>query len=641
MILAPAVGALLLQIRRMAKRKTPPRNTSTKAPPQDPVTAYAKAVVAGKVVAGPHVRNACRRHLADLKEGAKRGLRWDLAAAQRALGFFPDVLRLNGGQFEGIPFHLDASQAFRVGSLFGWKRADGTRRFRRFYDEEGKGNGKSPLLAGIGLYCMLADGEARAEIYAAGSKKDQAMVLFRDAVAMVDQSPALAVRVKKSGGTPVWNLADFKTGSFFRPISSDDGQSGPRPSCALCDEVHEHRNSTTIELLERGFKSRRQPLLVMATNSGSDRNSVCWQEHQHAVRVAAGTMAPDDEFTYVGEVIDDEAFSYVCALDKGDDPLEDPGCWVKANPLLGVTVKLDYLAGVVRQAKSIPGKLNGILRLHFCVWTDADEAWMSRAALESVLADFEPTEHVGKKVSVGADLSGAQDLTALAFVAETGTVEVEREGALVRLPTYDAWIEAWTPKDTLIERSLKDQAPYEVWVKGGWLNAVEGRIIRLDFVAARLAEANAEFQLALLAYDRYAYRKLEDELNNQGLTLPQVEHPQGGVRRGKPPEEWVEAAKLNGAAEAPQGLWMPGSVLALETLILERRIRLRRSPVLISAMMSAAVEHDPFDNRWFSKRRAVNRIDPLVALAMAVGAAVGAPADTESTYENRGLLVIG
>jgi hypothetical protein len=118
-----------------------------------------------------------------------------------------------------------------------------------------------------------------------------------------------------------------------------------------------------IEMLERGFKWRRQPLLVMSTNSGSDRQSVCWQEHQHAVRVAAGTREPDTAFTYVGEAIDDEAFAFVCALDPHDDPLEDPSCWVKANPLLGVTVQEDYLAGVVRQAKAIPGKLNNILRL--------------------------------------------------------------------------------------------------------------------------------------------------------------------------------------------------------------------------------------------------------------------------------------
>lgn len=604
----------------------------------DPVEAYARLVHDGEIVAGPHVRNAARRHLQDLKEGKKRGLTWDVAAAMRAVLFFPEVLRLNGGQFEGIPFRLHISQAFRVGSLFGWMRRDGTRRFRRFYDEEGKGNGKSPMLAGIGMYCMLADGEARAEIYAAASKKDQAMVLFRDAVAMRSQSPALEARLIPSGVNPVWNLADPETNSFFRPISDDDGKSGPRPSCALCDEIHEHKSADTIEMLERGFKWRRQPLLAMATNSGSDRNSVCWQEHQHAIRVAAGSMmASAAEPAYVGEIVDDEEFAYVCSLDKDDDPLEDPSCWIKTNPLLGVTVKQDYLASVVRQAKAIPGKLNGILRLHFCVWTDAEQAWMSRAALEAVLADFDPHEHAGKAVRAGADLSGSQDLTALAFIVQTGMKEVKRkrkpdpraksDGAPVGeeeetllLPTYDAWVEAWTPKDTLAERALKDQAPYDIWVRDGWLNAVDGRNIRLDFVAARIAEVNSEYQLELLAYDRYAYRKLEDEMDNVGLTVPQIEHPQGGVKRARPTDDELEDAKRAGE-EPPQGLWMPGSVLALEELILEKRIRLRKSPVLISAMMSAAIEHDAFDNRWFSKRKAVNRIDPLVALAMAVGAA--------------------
>lgn len=628
----------------MARKKSrSPRRKSTSTKGRDPVIDWAEAVLDKQIIAGPHVRNTCRRHLDDLKNGSKRGLTWDRSAAMRVIEFYPDVLRLNGGQFEGKPFRLHPSQAFRLGSLFGWKRADGNRRFRRFYDEEGKGNGKSPMLAGIGLYCMTADKEPRAEVYAAGSKKDQAMVLFRDAVAMVDQSPDLAVRIKKSGGNPVWNLADMTTFSFMRPIASDDSQSGPRPSAALCDEVHEHRDGTVIEMLERGFKWRRQPLLAMATNSGSDRNTVCWQEHQHAVRVAAGTMTPDEFGTYVGEIIDDSTFSFVCSLDKDDDPLEDPSCWAKANPLLGVTVTEENLAAVVRQAKAIPGKLNGILRLHFCVWTDAEEAWMSRESLELVLAEFDPREHAGKQIWAGADLSGSQDLTALGFCVQTGTKEVRRTDKdgekVLQLPTYDAWVEAWTPKDTLAERSLRDQAPYEVWAKGGWLNAVEGRNIRLDFVAARLAEVNAEYQIALLAYDRYAYRKLEDELNNQGLTIQQAEHPQGGVRRAKPTDEQIEAAKRTGD-DPPQGLWMPGSVSAIETLILEQRIRIRRSPVIISAMMSAAMEHDPFDNRWFSKRKAVNRIDPLVALTMAVGAATSSPAPAPSVYQKRGLLFV-
>lgn len=604
-----------------SREKTRLRAVSAKSQaslPADVATEWAKLVLSGAVVAGPHVRNACRRHLQDLKDGPGRGLVWDIRAAVRAINFFRDVLRLNGGQFEGKPFELHPSQAFRVGSLFGWKKADGTRRFRRFYDEEGKGNGKSPLLAGIGLYCLMADGESRAEVYSAASKKDQAMILFRDAVAMVDQSPALSKRIRKSGTAPTWNLADFRTGSWFRPISSEDGQSGPRPSCALIDEVHEHKNSTVVEMLERGFKFRRQPILCMATNSGSDRNSVCWQEHVHATRVAAGTRTPDEAFTYVGEVIDDETFAFVCSLDPGDEPLTDKSCWIKTNPLLGVIVQEKYLESVVKQAKDIPGKLNGILRLHFCVWTDADTAWMSRPTLESVLARFDPAEHYGEDIAIGIDLAATQDMTVVAFVCRTGTVHRRREnGEVIELPTFDAWVEAWTPFDTVAARSLKDQAPYDVWVEQGWLNGAPGKAVRPDFIAARIAEACSEYSVLSIGYDAYAFRKnFEPELDAAGVSAPLVEHPQGGKRRA-----------------ADSGLWMPGSLKALEELILDKRIRLLNSPVLVSAMMGAAIEADAFDNRWLSKRKATVRIDPAVALAIAVGVVLSFSVETSFVTE--------
>lgn len=574
----------------------------------DPATRYAEDVLSGKIVAGPHVRNACRRHLDDLLRGHERGLTFDHEAAKRALDFFPDVLRLAQGKFEGQPFNLHPSQAFIVASLFGWKKADGFRRFRRAFIEQAKGQGKSPLAAGIGMYCLLADGEPQAEIYAGAAMKSQAMVIFRAAVMMWRQSPALSARLTPSGGNPVWNLADLKTGSFFRPISTEEAHSGPMPSCALLDEIHEHRDDNMVAMLERGFKSRRQPLLIMITNSGSDRQSVCWQEHMHAVRVAAGTMNVDDEATYVGEPIDDSAFSFVCSLDKGDDFLEDESCWVKPNPMIDVTIPREEIRRAVAQAKAIPGKLNNVLRLHGCVWTDADTAWMSRPSLEAVLHDFDPADHTGEPVFVGVDLSATTDLTAIAFVVPTGFVDMPRgDGTSANLPTFDAWVEAWTPGDTLAERALRDNAPYDLWVKDGWLNAAAGRMVRFDFVAARLAEVVGVYEIRALAYDSYGFKKhFEPELDAMGLSLPVVEHPQGGKKKG-----------------TQSGLWMPGSKLALEQLILERRIRLRRSPVLISAMMSAAMEHDPFGNAWFSKRKATNRIDPLVSLAMAVGAATG------------------
>src|SRR5262249_37441184 len=150
------------------------------------------------------VKMACARHLADLK---RRDLRWGLAlcdsckalngriedfcphSALDTINFFKDVLRLNGGQFVGKPFILEPSQQSMAGSILGWKFLAGTRRYKMAYVEQGKGNGKSPLAAGIGMRGLVADGEARAEIYAAATKKDQAMILFRDAVAMRDQSP--------------------------------------------------------------------------------------------------------------------------------------------------------------------------------------------------------------------------------------------------------------------------------------------------------------------------------------------------------------------------------------------------------------------------------------------------------------------
>lgn len=628
----------------MARQKTPPKSTSaagSRAPvagdiidpkyPTGPVDEYAEAVINGSIVAGPHVRNACRRHRDDRKFGAARGLRFNLSAALDKIGFFEDVLKLNGGQFEGRPFILHISQKFKVGSLFGWEKrtpeGDWLRRFRRYYGEEGKGNGKSPFAGGIGLIGMMYDSEERAEIYAAGKDKAQAMVLFRDAVAMVDQSPALAKRITKSGGNPVWNLADLKSGSFFRPISREGASSGPRPYIALCDELHEHPNGDVIEMLERGFKFRRSPLLLMITNSGSDRNSICWAEHQHAIKVAAGTQTPDDDFTYVGETWEgsDDTFAYVCALDKDDDPLTDPTCWIKANPLLGVILKYEYLEGVVAQAKDIPSKRNGILRLHFCVWTESDTSWIPRPILEKVMVDFDPySDHAGKQITAaGLDLSGSKDLTAAAFVIETGTKRVTKaDGSEADLPTFDLWIEAFTPRDTMDERSKVDHVPYRLWFDQGYINAPEGARVRYDHVAALFARLNTEHGIGVLAFDRYAFDKFETELDEYGVDVKTVAHPQGGKKRAKPDDDKVQAAKDAGL-EPPLGLWMPGSVAALEELILEERIRLRRSPVLLGALMGVAIETDPLmGNQWFSKKKSTVRIDPAVAAAMAVGAAV-------------------
>lgn len=563
----------------MENPKTPrPRISAT-----DPATKYAKAVASGKKIAGPHVRDACKRHLDDLANGAARGLTFDKVAAERAIGFFRDVLRLNGGEFEGNPFELLDWQCFIVGSLFGWKGPDGWRRFRVAYIETAKGSGKSPLAAGVGLYGMVADGEARAEVYAGATKKDQAMVLFRDAVAMYQQSPALKQRLRPSGtGENVWNLAYLERGSFFRPISADDGQSGPRPHMALIDEIHEHRNNTVVEMLRAGTKSRRQALIFMITNSGSNKTGPCWQYHDYAAKVA-------------GRVLEDDAFfGYVCALDEGDDPFRNEKCWAKANPSLqGANLPgLKYLREQVVEARGMPGKEALVRRLNFNQWTDAANPWISGDVWLGAQAEYDWRELRGRRAWAGLDLGSTTDLTALVLY-----VEPAQPGEKWRLVPF-----AWLPDEGLDRKQDLDRVPYMAWRAAGYLETTNGRAISKLAIVQRLVELADFFDLQAVAYDLWRMEDLKSMASDNGIALPNLVGFGQGYKSMSPAIEAFETALLNNEVEHPG------------------------NPVFTWCAANAVTTTDPAGNRKLDKEKATGRIDLMVAAVMAVGAAASAEA---------------
>jgi phage terminase large subunit-like protein len=552
----------------------------------DPTTAYARAVCDGLSPAGPIVRNACKRHLTDLEHGPARGLRFDPDKAARAIGFFRDVLRLTGGEHEGRQFDAEPWQKFVLGSIFGWLGPDGYRRFRMAFIESGKGSGKSPLAAGVGLYMLVADNEPRAEVYAGASKKDQAMILFRDAVAMVKHSPQLSQRLTFSGGPGrEWNIAYLSQGSFFRPISADDGQSGPRPHCALLDEVHEHKDANVVEMLRAGTKGRRQALIFMITNSGVDRTSVCYQYHEYAANVCAG------------DLLDDSFFAYVCALDADDDPMTDESCWPKANPSLGVTIHHKYLREQVTQARGMPAKESIVRRLNFSQWTDAVSPWVSGDLWRHCERDFDLSDLERLPLWGGLDLSGTRDLTALALAG------VDTAGVI------HAAVWFWTPEETAAERSRQDRVPYDTWIRQGHLIGTPGRAVSYDHVAAHIAALAARFDIRGIAYDPYRINYLIGNLGQHNVDVPLIPHGQGYFRSQQ------------------SQLWMPHSVDVLERAVLEGRLRVLRNPVLTWNSASAVLETDAKGNRMFSKRKAAGRVDGIVALTMACGA-TDAPDET-------------
>ena len=556
------------------------------------MTAYARAVLAGEIVAGELVRLACQRHLDDLSEGYKRGLFFDAEAALKYIGFFEDVLRLpeitdredapeaEETEYEvtgdEAPFILAPSQKFIVGSLFGWKTTEGRRRFRVAYCEMGKGNGKSPLAAGIALAGLCVDGERRAQIYSAAVNRDQAKIIFEDAKAMVVASPDLTEAVSATKN----NLAYLKTGSFFRPVSSEGrGLDGKRVHMALIDEVHEHRNATVVEKMRAGTKGRRNPLVFEITNSGFDRKSVCRQHHDYSVQVLKRSI-PNDAW-----------FAFIAALDKGDDPFKDESCWPKANPLLGVSITHTYLREQVTEAIGMPAKKNLVLRLNFCVWTEQATRAIEADIWDRGAAPVDRVQLRGRPCFSGLDLSSIEDVTALLHCFPP--IPEDPPGMPFRFLSR-----FWVPEATLVKRTERDGIPYKLWADEGYIEATEGDIVDYNVIQKRIIEDREEFDIKEIAIDRWNSTHLQTNLTGEGFTM--VPFGQGYHSMGPACRDFFKHLKT--------GMLNHGG-----------------DPVLRWMALNLAVMSDPAGAMKPAKDKSGDKIDGIVAMIMALARAVATP----------------
>jgi len=563
----------------------------------DAATLYAANVLEGHIVTGRLVRLACERHFRLLE---RSDLHWDLAASNRVLGFFRDCLRLNGGQFEGKPFVPSPHQAFRAGSLFGWKRkGDGLRLHRAAYIEEAKGGGKSPENAGYGMYGLLSDAESRAEVYFCGADKDQSYISFRDAVAMVDQSPVLDAAVNRRGANPVWQLDYPVTGSFAKPISGESRtsktqggrKSGTRPHFALLDELHEHPNSIVVDMMLAGQKSRRQPLTIAITNSGYDLESICWKWREMSIAVLEGTIE------------NDEWFSYIATLDEGDDWKNDESCWIKANPNLGVTIQPEYLRSRVALAKGMPSQENVVARLNFCQWTEQETRWLPMEKWQSLDHTKLPEDYSGEVCYGGLDLSSTTDLTSfrLAFPADdTGKV------------TTFGW--DFVPQEKLHQRAVTERGSFLEWATANWIHATPGNVVDYGFVRAKILELAERFSVAEIGYDRWNSTQLVTDLAADGLTMVPI--GQGFRDMSAPAKE-------------------------LEKLVISGQLADDGNPVLRWAASNVTVRQDPAGNFKPDKASSGDRIDPIVALCMALSRLMAhSHDDLSSHYLEYGIEVL-
>nr|DAV18612.1 MAG TPA: Large Terminase [Bacteriophage sp.] len=548
-----------------------------------PAELYAEQVRFGEILVCEYVRLAVERYYADLDRALDKGWYFDKKAAMRAIHFI-EKLKHTKGEWAGQRFRLEPWQQFVLWNIFGWKNADGTRRFRYAYIEIARKNGKTALSAGIGLYMLFADGESRPEVYSAATVKDQAKICFSDAVEIVKATDL------KNYLTPYRNSIVYELkGGTMKPLSSDYGtHDGLNPSCGIIDEFHAHKDSGMFDVIKSAFGARRQPLMFIITTAGFDKSGVCYAYRENVIKVLRG----------VNE--DDSLFGIIYTLDDKSE-WDDPKMWIKANPNLGVSLSTDYLADQVKDAKNRPEAVRNVMTKNVDLWVDAERTWILDDAWQKCIGTTDPADLKGCACWGGLDLSNVSDITAYVLLFH--------ENDRFQLQPH-----FWIPEEKMLEKIRKENINYDKWAAEGYVTVTPGNVIDYDFVKADILRIVADYDLRTSAYDRWNSSQTIIDLQNEGMEC----NPFG---------------QGYGSMSAP--------TKEFEKLVLTGKIEHFSNPVLRWMLASTLVKTDPAGNIKPDKEKSTQKIDGIVASIMALGEWMTAQANDESNpYENRGLLTL-
>lgn len=529
-----------------------------------------------------------------------KGFWWDPVAASRPVEFIQRFWRHHKGEWAGQPLVLEPWQQFCDHVTYGWRRPDGSRRFRISYREVPRKNGKTEQAAGEGVYLEVADGEAGAEVYSTATKEDQAKLVWEAAKEAVKKSPDLLRFV-----TPRQKaLVCARTGSTFKPLGADsETLDGLNPHGHVCDEMHAHKKRGVWDVMISGMGARRQPLTIVITTAGVyNPESIGWELHIHAQQVLDGVLE------------DDTFFAIIFAADDGDDPF-DEDTWKKANPNYGVSVKPSFLAEQAQTAKLSPSALNTFLRLHLNVWTQQVTKWITKedwdacehSSLRGVLDDAALSRFKGRMAYLGTDLSAKIDIAALAII-------------LPDTVGFDAFWRFYIPEGVIRRRAQANKLPdYAAWEKDGWLTKTPGDVIDYDFIRRDIVHLRSFFTIRQLGYDPWNATQFANDLQHDGFTTdPEadtdllVEMRQGMATLSEPCKEF-------------------------EKLIVDRKFRHGGNPVMRWMIDNAVIRKDANENIAPDKKSATGKIDGVVSTVMALGRAILRPQLVTSVYETRGV----
>jgi phage terminase large subunit-like protein len=529
------------------------------------VREYWRKIESGEIVTSRRVKAVYGRLMAEMDSpAADSPYYFDEETGERPIIFIERFCKQSQGTL-GAPLRLELFQKAFIQTLFGWLlKETGYRRFRETLFLVGRKNGKSTLLAALALYMLVADYEGAAEIYSVATKKDQARKTLTEAVNMVKQSPELRAIIKKRRN----DIYFPATASTFEALASDSNTlDGLNSHAVIIDELHAIRDRNLYEVMKQSTSSRRQPLVIMITTSGTVRESVFDNLYGLACDIADGKVT-EDTFLPVLYELDERA------------EWTDPQAWIKANPGLGTIKQYATLAAFVERAKKNPEDLPGVLCKDFNVPETSASVWLSFEDIKNdatfTMQDVYNTYAIG-----GCDLSATTDLTCATLL-----IRRSREDDTVYVLQH-----YFIPQkriDQLDEHNTQE-APYKIWAERELLTICDGARVDYSAVTAWFCQMRDEFKIDAFAvgYDRALAGYWVDEMKSNGFDMRAV--AQG-------PFTWSQPMREMGAAFA------------------DKKVNYNRNPVLVWCLSNTAVKKSGVNNIQPVKVSDRRRIDGAVSL---------------------------
>lgn len=452
------------------------------------VLEYWKAIESGEEVVSSKVRKVYKK-LANRINNPSGQFIFDNTKANHAVDFIEAYCKHSKGKWAGKPFILEIWQKALIAATFGFVDKDtGNRQYTEVLLIVARKNGKSTLAAAVGLYLMVMDGEAGAEIYSAASKKDQAKIIWLEAKRMVKKSSALSKRIKTLVGEMVCERYD----AIFKPLGSDsDTLDGLNVHGGLIDELHAIKDKNIYDVIVDGTSAREQPLIFITTTAGTVRENIYDEKYDYASKVIEEVEGFED----------DRLLAVIYELDNRDE-WTDPAKWKKANPALGTAKNITALATKVNRAKQDSGLVKNLLTKDFNIRETSKAAWLNFEDLNNEkmfnVVDLKPKYGIG-----GADLSKTTDLTAAKVI-----FMIPNDPNVYVLQMY------WLPEELLEERVKEDKIPYDIWLQKGYLRVTPENSVHPKYVTEWFVEVQEQYGIYLpyIGYDGWSAKYWVDEM---------------------------------------------------------------------------------------------------------------------------------